>query len=594
MSNAGSYLGPHVKKGPGSYEIGPIRTTAWALPTFNAGQGLYINQGINDDHRRGNRSGPPKLSPLTPFIWDDFMGVHRDSQLVIDGEYVPIFNNMAATISNEIRLRREAARGGRQLDSVTAAKQDRETTVSAINARETEYQSQVETAHSLYGQNPFFLMKDLPFRKIVDGINSVPSDLWGAYQAIDRAYRSALELKRISLENNILASQLAGLADKIIHAEIQSKPAEERMASWLADRLYAVDVEKDIRLQLLPSFLQQEIVTGAGSVETLTYSQSLRKYKVTMDSVRAREQSSVGPFLIANPNIQSPLTKPELEALKNLVHLQANTNLGKRWGDYHVSLLHSETARHLADASNAIGALIGRALEAEGLLEQAKMSAEAEAAKVADEQARIAAEKESLRADIEGKAAEAEKAAYKQAVSFLADTNKYILENYGTNLSKTARDLQINISGKTIRSYSDAMASFEKVRNNPRLKLNSKDTKAVVAALSSLDKAAFADNVSRLGKAFGVVGKIVQADAIREKTAVGFKTGDWKPLGLEIEAIALGSMAASAVGILAAGLFASIAAPAILSVSIVALLMGLIAAFFDAALVDEINGYFIN
>jgi len=581
---------------------------------------------------------------MTPYIWDDFMTEHRHNTAFIDDEYAGVFNGLVGSVLNEVEQKRQAAKVGRELDQITAAKLDRETTISIIEAKEREYQSQVESAHSLYGHNPFFLMKELPFRKIVDGVNSVPADLLGAYSAIDRAYRSALELKRISLENNALANQLADLAKKTSQAEIASQPDRDRMTSWLVERLYSVNREKDIRLQLLANFLQGEVVSGTGAVEGLNYSQSLEKYKATIDAVVAREQAAVGSFSTANPHIQSPLSKPEHEALKNLVGLQANTDLGKRWEDYHISLLHSENARILTEASNAFGELIARAKEAEGLLEQARLAAEAEARRVADEQIRLAAETEARRladeqarleaeaearrfadeqarlaaeadaeakrvaheqarisaeeeaqreaAEVEAKAAQAEEAAYKRAVSFLADTNKHILEKYGANLAKTAQGLQSNISGKNIRSYKEALASFEKVSANPGLKLNAKDTRAVVEALNALDNATFADNVNRLGKAFGVVGRIVQAEAIREKIVFGVETGDWKPLGLEVEAIAVGTLAASAVGVLAAIAFAFLTVSPILSVTLVALLMAGIASYIDADRVDEINGYF--
>ena len=606
MSGAKGYLGPHVKTGPNSYELKPIPVRAFRLPSFNGSNGLYINTGINDDHRRGSL-GSGKLSPLTPYIWDDFIGEHRLNQSIIDSEYSTVFSNIAVAVTAEVEQKKQSAKVGRQLTKVEAVKVDRNITIDTIAAKEREYQSKVEIAHSLYGQSPFFLMKELPFRKIVDGVNSVPPDVLGAYESINQAYRSALELKRLSLENTILADQLAGLASKISLAEAESQPGLGSLESWLADRLYAVNTEKNIRIQLLPHFLQEDVVSLTGSVEGFTHSQSLAKYKAAIDSIIAREQSQVGAYVTANPNMQLPLSKPELEALRDLTHLQANTDLGKRWEDYHVSLLHSEAVRHLTRATSALAELIGRAQQAEGLLEQSRLAAVAEAKRVADEQARIAAhaaaqqvaaeqarivaEAEALRFAAE---AQAKEAAYKNALSFLADTNKHILEKYGANLAKTAQDLQANILGKKIRSYSEALATFEKVSTNPRLKLNSKDTRAVVDALNALDKAGFADNVNRLGRAFGVLGKIVQAEAIREKTILGLETGDWKPLGLEVEAIAFGTLAASAAGALAAVFFASIALSPILSVSLVALGMASIASFFDANRVDEINGYFLN
>ncbi|MHC8305305.1 colicin-like pore-forming protein [Pseudomonas sp. PB3P13] len=607
MSGAGSYLGPHIKTGPNSYELMPVPVRAFRLPSFNGSNGLYINTGINDEHRRGSSLGGGKLSPLTPYIWDDFMGEHRLYQAEIDSEYAAVFNDVVGAVTTEIEQKKQSAKAGQELTQVDAAKSDRNVTIDTIAGKEREYQSKVESAHSLYGHNPFFLMKELPFRKVVDGVNSVPPDVVGAYESINQAYRSALELKRLSLENTILADQLAGLASKISQAEAESQLGPGALESWLADRLYAVNTEKNIRIQLLPHFLQENIVSSTGSVEGLTHSQSLAKYKSAIDSIIASEQSQIGQYVTANPNMQLPFSKPELEALRNLTHLQANTDLGKRWDDYHVSLLHSENVRHLTAAATAFAELFARAQQAEGLLEQSRLAAVAEAQRVADEQARVAAEVEAQRvageqariaAEAEGlrlaAEAQAKEASYKDAVSFLADTNKHILEKYGANLAKTAKDLQNNISGKKIGSYSDAMATFEKVSTNPRLKLNAKDIRAVVDALSALDKASFADNVNRLGKAFGVVGKIVQAEAIRQKTIIGIETGEWKPLGLEVESLAVGTLAAFAAGALFASLFALTTTLTVISVPVVAVIMALSASYFDVDKVEEINNYFLN
>lgn len=183
---------------------------------------------------------------------------------------------------------------------------------------------------------------------------------------------------------------------------------------------------------------------------------------------------------------------------------------------------------------------------------------------------------------------------YKDAVSFLAATNEQILKKYGSNMSKISQDLQTNISGKKIRSYAEAMATFEKVKANPNIKLNAKDTQAVVDALSALDKATFADNVSRLGKAFGIAGKIVQADTIREKAVYGFKTGDWKPLMLEMEAMAIGTLAAAAAGAVLAAILGLISIPAVIAVPAVAILMALVASSIDASKADELNNLILK
>lgn len=55
------------------------------------------------------------------------------------------------------------------------------------------------------------------------------------------------------------------------------------------------------------------------------------------------------------------MSKPELEALSNLVNLQTTKVIGKAWADYHKALLHTESVRHLTKMANALTALRDRA-----------------------------------------------------------------------------------------------------------------------------------------------------------------------------------------------------------------------------------------
>ena len=446
------------------------------------------------------------------------------------------------------------------------------------------------------------MMEVLPRQKMREFLNSGSADpqaLMNLYAMFDNVYKSALELKALSLSMDVLAGKLVDLARQRNHAE-SVVPAND--AAWQAaqdQRLGIIAQERDIHVQQLPEFLQTELAAAAGSVAGLTPSQALTHYKATLDRMAATKTAEIKPiqapppfssggititFPAANPKINAPLSKPELEALNELVYLQTNTPVGVKWLSYHDALLKAESARHLTATSNAFGGLAERSNETEQ---------NAEAKRLADEQARIAAEAEAKRVADEQARVAAEAQAYKNAVSFLADVNKDILAKYGENMSKVALGLQDNISGKKVRNYADAMKTFEKVRINPNIKLRAQDTQGVVDALNA-NKATFADNVNRLGKAFGVVGKIVQADAICKKTIIGFKTGDWKPLGLELESIAAGAVAGAAAGAALAAVLALLGAPIIITVPAVAIVMAFVASFLDSEKVDEINGYFIK
>ncbi|MHC8290795.1 colicin-like pore-forming protein [Pseudomonas sp. XS1P51] len=249
----------------------------------------------------------------------------------------------------------------------------------------------------------------------------------------------------------------------------------------------------------------------------------------------------------------------------------------KRWeasatAAYRARLL-AEKIRILTEKSAVLSQVVAAA-QAE---EDARQAAEAEASRLADEAARVAAEQ----------------AAYKAAVTFLSDVNKDILSKYGEHMSKVALGLQENVSGKKVRSYAEAMQTFEKVRVNPSAKLNKQDAQAVASALKALDQASLADNFTRLGKAFGLAGKAVQINTVREQAIVGVETGDWKPLGLELESIAVGLGAGAVLAgvmVLIMPVFVGSAA----GVVTVAVLMALAGAYFDAKKVDEINAAVLN
>ncbi|MFP0196768.1 colicin-like pore-forming protein [Pseudomonas sp. PHC1] len=215
--------------------------------------------------------------------------------------------------------------------------------------------------------------------------------------------------------------------------------------------------------------------------------------------------------------------------------------------------------------------------------EQARLAALAEAQRIAKEKARLAAAEEARQID-----------EYKRAVAFVADANKYILEKYGANLHQVVMDLQKDISGKKIRSYSEAMQTFEQVRTNPNARLSPQDTRAVVDALNALDKATYMDNVNRLAKGFGVTGKVVQAHSVIEKTVIGFRDGNWKPLMLELESIAAGA---------GAGALLALALPPLLSLSwvppaavvvVTGIAVAAAAIFLDAKAVETINRSVLN
>jgi len=167
---------------------------------------------------------------------------------------------------------------------------------------------------------------------------------------------------------------------------------------------------------------------------------------------------------------------------------------------------------------------------------------------------------------------------------------------YGERVSQAARELQKDISGKQVRSYQDALKTFEKMSSNPGWKLNGKDAAAVVQALRALDKATLGDNMTRLGKAFGVTGGATQAQGLVEAAATGFQTGEWKPFLLEMESAVLGKIAGSAAGAMLGITLGLLGVTVTGGVALVVggVLVGLASSYFDPEKVDQINNWVMD
>ena len=151
-------------------------------------------------------------------------------------------------------------------------------------------------------------------------------------------------------------------------------------------RLGIINQEQAIHAQQLPQFLHTEFVTAAGSVAGMTASEALSHFKETLTSMAASKTAEIKPvsaapplsrggitinFPAENPKIKAPLSKPELEALNELVYLQTHTNLGTKWLSYHDALLKAESARHLAITGNSFGGLAERAKRIEHTIRKA-------------------------------------------------------------------------------------------------------------------------------------------------------------------------------------------------------------------------------
>lgn len=490
-----------------------------------------------------------------------------------ENKYNNDIRNITQTVEAELAKTRAAnlATGKPKADATT---QELNALSTLLSRKTTEHQEQIRVANLFYGYDPLSHKGVDPSEKGFDvPPRTSERDFYIAVEKWNVSFAAAYRAKLLTAQIDIINTKVANLV-RAVEKQIQVAYTE--------------------RLLTIPQVLESELaaVRARGATDPVAPVAAITRELSVRDSHIAAKIAEANKLdKIANAFYGSDPTAKHIDnwiALYNTGHRDPEKLL-EEWTASFSAAYIAKFVRVEIDVLNTQSVKVREFLVA-------VQANEAEAKRVASEQARVAAEAEAQRvaAEAEAKRIADEEAAYKNSVSFLAATNEQILGKYGANMSKVAQGLQTNISGKKIRSYSEALATFEKVNANPKIKLNAQDTQAVVDALNALDKATFADNVNRLGKAFGVVGKIVQADAICKKTIIGFKTGDWKPLGLEFESMAAGAVAGAAAGaVLAAGL-ALLGAPVIITVPAVAIVMAFVASFLDSEKVDEINGYFIK
>ncbi len=375
MSNdVDKYLGPHKKLGPGSYELGATSVVGKWQPKIEFGGGFNA-WGLNEGPRRGE-GGPSNITKVAmPNVIAEFMNEQIYNQAEIDNDYKVRFNALFTATERDLEERKKDAKGTQILVPAESAAIDQKVTLDLIESKVIQYNAIAPDIYGLYGQSPYFLMQVLPRQKIHDFFNrdngSNPREvLMALYAQFDHVYKSAMELKVLSLSIDILAGKLAELAMQVEQIQVVDNDAA------LDQRLSIILQERDIHAQQLPEFLYTELITAAGAIEAMTAAEALNHYKATLERLAAAKNADVKPIYAPpplsrggititypanNPNITAPLSKPELAALNELVYLQTHTQLGRKWLSYHDALLKTESARYLTATANAFGGLAERA-----------------------------------------------------------------------------------------------------------------------------------------------------------------------------------------------------------------------------------------
>ncbi|QHG63398.1 S-type pyocin domain-containing protein [Pseudomonas putida] len=334
-------------------------------------------------------------------------------------QYAPALEQLPAQISAERATIEQQAIAGAAGQPVQHLGLRQQLATTSLQQRRAEYLQIAPVATSFYGAIPFYKRYDsFATRLNDDGAFPIGASgeawgrqVWETFNAsVDAAYRLHIAAQKFQA----LAADLPEMARQVDEAEL-AQPAVD-LSEAIERRYGQILHEQQICFDCLPNFLQYQVAQSTPTQETDTLIQRFSAYVNAANALIAAKQAEVPAASDSNPNIVGPLSKPQTEALQDLVDEQATRRAGVLWADYHRALALTESIRYLQQFSASMANLTQRALEMEQL--QARLAAERaaaeEAARQQAEAARIAAE-EAARQQAEAERIAAEEAARQQA-----------------------------------------------------------------------------------------------------------------------------------------------------------------------------------
>ena len=368
--------------------------------------------GLSTGHPRGTSVSKSQIG--NEIAWQRIFGEESvGSTQHYKNTYSPIIQALPAQIDSE-----RAAIAQQSLitdDNQTAALTARQVTLtSTLQLKRILYLDKLPQAIGFFGAIPFFKLNDSFMTRLNDpgafdlvGTGeSWSNTIWETFNSsLDAAYQLHIEAEKIQA----LADDLPKLANKLDQAESQDPLLD--LSKAIERRTAQIYKERQICFDCLPNTLQHELVAIVNPSGSKTLSLSLADHIVSVNSLAIAKESAVPTYTKVNPEINSPLSKPQLEALAHLVDEQSKRRAGSRWADYHRALLFTESARYLYRFASSLGGLHQRALDVEQL--QVQHEVRQAAAREAEEAARRKADAERLikeaahKAEAEGLALEA-------------------------------------------------------------------------------------------------------------------------------------------------------------------------------------------
>lgn len=279
---------------------------------------------------------------------------------------------------------------------------------------------------------------------------------------------------------------------------------------------------------------------------------------------------------VANAHFgSSPIDKTAFDIATRFKERQLLNVVKQSWSDSYVAAYNALLLSEGIALLNAQSVALKQAL----LSAQARIAAEKAAADKAAADAAAKAERD--------KQADADKT--KDEILWATNFYKEVSERFGEKASVLAKELAENAKGKKIRNADEAIQTFNKYKDAINQKFGAKDREAIVNAINALDMQILAKNLANASKVFGGVSKVVDVAEVAFGLRDAVRTGEWKPLLLKLEAIAVGGAATFIV----AAIF-GITAATPLGILAFAVLMAATSAYVDDKFIAILNKEFFG
>lgn len=391
----------HLKEGV--YITAPAPSRSLYAQDINGGGGpgrggaglSSVAWGPYDGPDRGRSRGPTKPSMAQEATLVELMGGEQSASMnALDGEHSAARAEIPAKVESAVTTA-TAAGNIASLPLQEGIRREFEVLSALVVERQNGYLEGLPRAHAFFGSNPLYQLSPQFFFKLSDkgGLASREA-LDAGFQEWETSYRTAQELNLTSEQHRLLVSRLPAIAQRQYQADEANKGDETLWISALEQRIATIRLEHRFNFEILPAFLQAELIGHTQSTPDSPLVAALSADHVALAQLASKYAAGVRPPGVKNPNLTPPLAKLELAALKNLVDWQAAKLVGERWADYHSSTFNSECSRYLSECAVAISGLQARAQRDVALLEQpnAVKAARHAAEQQAQEAARAAAE----------------------------------------------------------------------------------------------------------------------------------------------------------------------------------------------------------